>query len=367
MWPKFLESKPKRPTSAPPVFSGAPSGASWDTYAGFVCLQADDPPTAAGRGANMVKKDSNEDIPYIPAEGGLPQVNLTAKMRELMDHCWKVATVPNAGPQAPALLAAGRAQAFQRTQNSQNPSDMARATRLQQHEHVKQVNPLGVGRGTYPQDWNLANQLQRVNAYTFRGEQDRTPREVEAAGGFFPPITRTDQSYVDGTIYPHYAFYLKSRFGMTISKEEFTRIYNRVVVSKDDRDALKLFLSWQAMVSNEADHIGRMVGSQVLKNFISTSRSPGVAKTFAGPGGWVYVVRVRGAFNLTNGHAYNAKWLEQECSLPGFLPWGDVFGFRKSNGAWLTGPLWLRASLKGANPSAYSKVFAALSNRTMIL
>lgn len=305
---------------------------------------------------------------FIQAEGKLPQVNLPAKMRELMDHCWKVASVPKAAPQLAVQLGGGRAQQFQRAQASQHPADVIRVTRLQSNEHVKQVSPLTSGIGTYPQDWNLANHLQRVNAYTFRGEVDsRGPRQVEAAGGFAPPITRTDQYYVDEYIFPYYAGYLKRRFGIDLTKDDFNRIYARVGLTPDDREALKIFMSWSKLVDNESHHIGRMTASQVLKNYISTSRGVATAISFAGIGGWIYVTRVRGAFNLTKGHAYNTKEPERECAFPGTLPWSDVFAFRKSNGSRMVGPLWLRAGFQAANPTAYQKVFQAMSNRPLNL
>jgi hypothetical protein len=360
---------PARPLSPLPAAGSAPSRPDrpeGQSYAGFVCLRADDPTPDAKGEVVKLRDPAPRDVPYIEAEGTLPHVDLPAKMRELMDHCWKVATVPQAARQSQMQLGAGRAQAFQRAQNSQQPADIGRVAQLMKNEHIKQVSPLGDFGTVYPQDWNKANQLERVNAYTFRGEHTRVPREIEAAGGFFPPITRTDQFYVDEYIYPFYAGYLRQRFGIDLTKDEFTRIYKRVVVTPQDRDALKMYMSWRTMVTNESHHIGRMVEAQVEKNYISTSRSIGMAKYFAAANGWVYVLRVRGAFNLTSGHAYNKKAHEQECAFPGALAWSDVFGFRLCSArGGLVGPLWLRQGFKEANPTAYQKVFALMSNRIL--
>ena len=42
----------------------------------------------------------------------------------------------------------------------------------------------------------MAKDLERINAYTFRGD-DREPYEVMKAGGFNPPASRTDDRYLE--------------------------------------------------------------------------------------------------------------------------------------------------------------------------
>src|SRR5262245_55001577 len=78
----------------------------------------------------------------------------------------------------------------------------------------------------FAQDWGATNEFTRVNAYTFRGEESRPPKVVEEAGGFHPPITRTDQWYVDNKVFPHFQDYMKRRFQMNLTREQFNRVYN---------------------------------------------------------------------------------------------------------------------------------------------
>src|SRR5207253_2373019 len=87
--------------------------------------------------------------------------------------------------------------------------DIAEAARLKAAlaPHVKQVTPFGDNE--FAQDWKETNEIERVNAYTFRGEKSRSPTDIQAAGGFHPPITRADQYYVDNCIYPVFQSYMK--------------------------------------------------------------------------------------------------------------------------------------------------------------
>lgn len=61
-------------------------------------------------------------------------------------------------------------------------------------------------------DWQLAKDLERISAYTFRGDT-REPHEVMKQGGFNPPATRTDESYLKNTIYELFIGYMARRFG----------------------------------------------------------------------------------------------------------------------------------------------------------
>jgi|GEM_PF-2124524 len=362
MWPK---SKPAvssraatvaRPVAQPPA---RPHSVAPQMYAGFDCIAADDARYSHSEPWSGAANKNLNQLPYIPAEGSLPFVDLPAKLKEMMDHCWKIVRPNTAAPRSQVQVGAARAT------TPRTPAEIFAAHRMKERgQYTPQVAPLNPADSIFAQDWKLTEQLERVNAYTFRGDR-RTPREVEAAKGFFPPISRTDQHYVETVVYPKFAEYLRRRVQMQLSLDQFQRVYGQATANPQDRDVLKLYFSWRAMVETESHHIGRMTASEILKNYISTSKDIGKAKQFAKEGGWVFVTRVRGGFHLSSDHLWGQTFIqsEQEIALPGGLEWSEVFGFRQQKSGFLAGPLYMRKGFREANPAAYDKVFQFMSNK----
>ncbi len=377
MWPNGSRTAtaPARPSSAapaglhPPAPPSRPARQAPEAYAGFDCVQSEDARVSDGRGWTGPATRDNRTLPYIQAEGDLPFVNVPAKLRELIDHCWKLGSVSLNASRGHVQIGGGKLNHLQQAQNSWRPADIIAANRIkEQGQYVKDVSPIHAHYQTIAQDWKLTEQLERVNAYTFRGDR-RNPRAVEADGGFHPPISRTDREYIDNVVFPRFANYMKRRFNMVIPQEQFNRIYNQAVVSPQDQMAMKTYFSWRALVEIESHHISRMMASQILKNYISTSKDVGVAKSFLIGAGWIYVTLVRGGFHISGEHVWGQRTgvSEQEIAIPGTLRWSDVFGFRECLGGLLVGPLYLRQGFEARNPSAYKEVFELMSNKRQTL
>jgi len=49
-------------------------------------------------------------------------------------------------------------------------------------------------------DWKVHEQLERINAYAFRGDT-RNPNVIKAASGFTPPSSRTDAYLLPAGLY----------------------------------------------------------------------------------------------------------------------------------------------------------------------
>ncbi|WP_321470554.1 hypothetical protein [uncultured Paludibaculum sp.] len=377
MFPKgtSIVTPPGRPSGgAPAGFRTPPRPAQLAplAVAGFDCIAADpslNDPSAAGQ-----QWAAREDARFIPAEGNLPFVNLPAKLIELMNHCWNQASVSAGTQRSHVQLASTRAN------TSWKPADIFAARALQQKSvYVKQVEPLS---GHVPkdlmaahphlqgvaQDWKVIQHFERVNAYTFRGDQ-RGPQAIAAADGFNSPLSRTDQHYVDTVIYPQFQSYLQRRFQIQLTRDQFDRVYNQQLAIPGDREVMNNFLSWRALIDTESNHVGRMLASQTLKNYISTSKVVSKAKAFAKPNGWVYVTLVRGGFHIPASHPWAQVWQpEQEIAVPGSIPWGEIFGFRKLDPRLaFEGPVYLRQGFESRNPAACRQVFELLcgKNQTM--
>lgn len=115
--------------------------------------------------------------------------------------------------------------------------------------------------------------------------------------------------------------------------------------------------------------------SETYPGFISTSRSIRVSIEFASrrihnPGevAYVYSVLVNRGLDATDDiHLINTltQTLEQEISVPGFIPWGTVVAYRKvekrgGNPAFV-GPVFIRNGWSEKDPVAFKRIYKSLS------
>jgi hypothetical protein len=323
--------------------------------------------------------DNWKTLEPIQAEQDVQHVDLPEKLRQLIKFCWKSATPMKSerGHLGRVQIGGGqRAVQHDARLNAVQGSFMPNSYAARTAPYVKQVQPLSPGKVTItsdvnrhlqgvPTDWKTHDQLTRVSAYTLRGDT-RDPETVKGHRGFQPPITRTDKYYVDTVIYPEFNGYMQRRFGTEVSKDDFDRalVYT---CCEDERRLLNNFFVWRGLVEREAYHAGRMLASETLKGYISTTRSVKVAKSFAKKNGWVYVLLVKGGFVIPDkgSHYWTEEFGEQEIAFPGAVPWEGVFGFRhlEQNSSKFTGPVYLRKGFKFRNPKAFTQVFELLSGK----
>jgi hypothetical protein len=311
----------------------------------------------------------------IKADEALPHVDLPQRLKDLMKHCWQVAK-PSAGMVqggGPVQLAGARMKALGNMAYDQRAQAMARGA------YVKQVSPTEFpakpgmeDHGQYLQglatDWGLMNQLERINAYSFRGDK-RNPIAIKGANGFQPPVTRQDRPYIEGAVYEQFSSYLLRRFNMNLSKQDFLRAYDTddATRSEWEKHVFLNFTVWRALADREAMHVGRMLAEQALKGYTSTSKAVPVAKGFAGTGGWVYLTLVKGGFVVPDRdkHPWTILYGEQEIALPGGLAWADIYGFREvsPDAVKFRGPIYFRRGFATAKRAAFEKAHDLFSGK----
>jgi len=322
------------------------------------------------------------NLEHIAAEDGVKFLDIPSQLKELAAHCWTAGTKPQ-GPRAGGIGQVGGGQRLQHIPNKVNdlkrdwkPQSIfeAHAVAERNQAYNPQVRPLTCDStdsvapaallSAVPGDWALANTMQRVSAYTFRGDT-RGPAAIAAANGFFPPISRTDDHYVKTVVYPQFSGYLKRRFGVTIDQATFYAVYHKKLVHPADRAMVDNFFTWRSLVERESHHVGRFLGNEALKGLVSTSRAAAVAKGYAKDGGWVYLTLVRGGFLVPEKgkHEWTAIFGEQEVASLGAIPWQDIFGFRqvqRTRGLKFAGPIYLRKGFAGRNSEAFRKALRLL-------
>jgi hypothetical protein len=313
----------------------------------------------------------------------IDELNIPAKLASLIEKCWKTASVTNRQARSGLQIGAARNQP-----TGWRPQDIFAAKKLQERNAPyakavaptdkkaeglfadQQITPAGIAN-----DWHLMKPLKRLSAFTFRGD-GRGPADISAANGFFPPVTRTDEAYVESVIYPQFERYMKRRFQTDITKADFRTAFD--AYKSGDRagaPVVRAYFIWRALVEHEALNIPRMVVNEALKGYISTSRSVSVAYEFSmRKNGWVYLTRVKGGYLIPT--AAEADWVgsyerEFELAHPGQLPWTEIFGFRKTRRPGdpskagdpkFVGPLYLRNGFRETYPAAYEKVIQAFTS-----
>jgi hypothetical protein len=366
-----------------------PAGGDASLSSEFDCFQADATLDFRQDAGNISYAEGAPTLPFIKAEEGYPFVDLPQMLEHMIKYCWKEASVTPGTARGGVQLGGARQTALNNLTNSNNPVDILQAVRMKaqaakgpaqrvaafvmpktkENPHLKGI----------AQDWKTMEDLERVNAYTFRGDK-RPPGDLKRAGGFHPPNTRTDEAYVNGTIYPHFQSYMSRRYNIQVDLPEFQRAFAGVANNDAQKRLLRHYSTWRIIADNESYHAGRMLALEALKGYTSTSRSLVVAKGFANAGGWVYVTLVRGGFLIPDKgkHEWTKIYGEQEIALPGGLAWGEIFGFRQVGrgqtsgkdavgnaavGRILSGPIYLRKAFEWRNATAFKECFELLSGK----
>lgn len=274
------------------------------------------------------------------------------KWRAIIDTLWKRAEPAAQATRGPVLMGAARG-------DTPGGLDVVR-----KQTYSPAANPLANGKA-YPDDWKHMDQIERTDAITMRGDSRAPVVVLGQDGGFFPPISRTDDYYLNNVIREYFTSYMKRRYDRDITPVQYNSALNSAVPSIDDRRLLADMMAWRKVAEGEAFHLGRMTADEALKGYISTSKSFNWAFYFAtrrcsNMDGWIYVTRVRGGFIVPpNGSKWGTG--EQEIAQWGPIMAKDVLGFRKLNlmtGG--VGPIWIRPIFRKTDPSAFKKMFKML-------
>ncbi len=308
-----------------------------------------------------VKDGGNKSLSYIKAGDFVPD-EFPQQLDDFLNHIWQSARANTARPQK-LFLAAHRGKPVPDilpdpyTSRLHNPAPIPPVQKPQQVQHLHGI----------AKDWSLMEQIDVVKAYTFRGETSfRAPQDVKARGGFHPPSTRDDDDYLNppnGKVYLAFVDYMKRVHNQTINEQDYTAAIR--LRSPRFKQLFHHYSLWCELLKAEELHLGRMLANELLKGYISTTKSVNVAKGFAGASGWVYCVLVRGGYHVPEKgkSEWTAIFGEQEIAFPGFIPWKDVYAFRQVKMSKFTGPLWMRAGSGYWMPNTIQKVYELLSGK----
>jgi len=355
-----------------------PPANDWSLESEFECWHPDpkysligDSPSVKSLEAPGMQAYLGADLKFIEADQKLPHVDLPAKLKEMMDHCWKKASHSPAATRGPIQIGGARQQAFNNLRPQIGGARM-QANMMKAGTHTPMVSPTNFPAKAphlegIASDWSVMKELNRVNAFTFRGDS-RTPGAIKTAGGFNPPVTRNDQTYVEGAMYDQFADYMKRRFQVTVDKRTFLEAYNKTFSTPDSKALLRELSLWQHLVHNESLHAGRMVANEALKGYISTTKAITVAKGFAKSNGWVYLTLVQGGFEIPakGKHAWTQIFGEQEIALPCALEWKNIFGFRQiapQGPLKFVGPIYMRKGASGMSQGAMNQALDLFSGK----
>lgn len=313
------------------------------------------------------------EIPSIKAGDEVSAVDLPSTLINLVKNCWQMAKVPTGAARGGVQLGGARQQAFgSLPQNVQ--------TRMQADgKHYKFVSPTYDDRigdagykmdalkhlGGVANDWKVHEEMERICAYTFRGDK-RSPVVIRTSGGFSPPISRTDRWYTENVVAPQFVSYMTRRFNVPMSPATFLKIYDGTLAGDAAKQVMQMFALWRMLIEGEALHAGRMVAFEALKGYISTTRATCVAKGFASGQGWVYFTMVPGGFVLPPKakHKWTPLFGEQEIAFPGALTWQNIVGFRQVGGDLrFVGPLYFRKGFESTNLRVFREGFDLLSGK----
>lgn len=272
-------------------------------------------------------------------------------------------TMPNAPKMPPLPLRPGQQAPMPMVQTFRSAPAIGFAERLPMPEQkLKGAHLLNIS----PEDWSLMKTLPRVTAYTFRGDR-RNPSEIKAVNGFQPPSSRTDPSYLEKTIYPTFNAYLKAKLGVDLKFDEFKQLLLNALPDAKERLIFSYYEMWRSQVARESMHVGRMVAKEDLKGYVSTSKTPLVAKGFTYGNGYVYVTLVETGFHVPRKgtHPWTELFGEEEIASPFPIPWDNIIGFRAAQGPkrLFTGPLFFRRNFDSGDKEAFKTCYRALSGK----
>lgn len=264
---------------------------------------------------------NSKNMDYIKSKLPMSHVGIQDFYVQMSKHQWQAAKPSAAGHASPMHVMKGMLAIGARRDMGANPM---------QKDPARPLMP-----GGHATDWDKIPGLERVNAYSFRGEK-RSPRLIQAAGGFKPPSTRTDEAYIK-VIAGKFVQYMKSRYSQTVNESD------AIQYIKGKGPAGRIFTEyqmWRAIMKGEELHIGRMVESEFMKGYISTSRDVLMAFDYSKQTSAdqvdaahyaVYAVHSEGGFLLPHisQHVHGTKAFEAEIAHPGAIPWTKVVAFRQ--------------------------------------
>ncbi len=342
------------PARKPPI--GVTEGGEFHIY---------NPDPIAAREEQPGQDWAGGELRFIESNSHVPMEPLQPSLERLLQNIWKEAR-PNTA--APHRFLAGQ----QRMPIPQVTIGRQRIAPIPGPAYQKipalitptdnKAHLIGVAK-----DWAGMLTINRVVAYCFRGDT-RDSNQIKTAGGFFPNSSRNDKDYLEGEVFNQFHAYMLRRFNLDIDKD----LYVQAIKKSMDANAIKLFMeysTWRALVSTEEMHLGRMLASEALKGYTSTTRAVTTAKKFATRGlkcpGYVYSLLVRGGYLVPpQGKMAWTLYNEQEVAYPGPIPWLDVVGFRhvQANGMF-DGHIYLRTGLYKTDYQAADQIFALLSGK----
>jgi hypothetical protein len=306
--------------------------------------------------------DSNDD--YIKMlNKTVPQFNYPAELQNLVDYGWKrAAPTPAAAPQRPGMIGSYS----QRLGGVANESP-SRFTALK--------HPIA-------SNWDHMKFFEQVAAYTFRGDT-RAPEQIQAAGGFQPPCTRTDAAFM-AALAKEFVAYLKRRNIPSPDEEEMARWI--AMGGQANRRLFGEYHFWRRVLSGEEMHLQAMTDDPFLKGYVSTTRDVHKARQAANGsaaggaaqaalnagldfaalmqrdllGGWVYALRVESGFLIKSGVGGITKQ-EAEIAHLGALTWDNVVGFA-GTGTLGEGTVYMRTGFDCIDTLAFDQVLGGLSS-----
>ena len=173
-------------------------------------------------------------IDYIPQSRPVAMAPLPAILQKMLESYWRQAR-PSAGATRGPIMAGGhrtpppvqpprpgmpRMPPLPLTPGSR-PYVSNQAPAIDNNASVIQLAPhISTA---FAQDWDKQKEIPRVNAFAFRGDR-REPNAIKLAGGFQPPITRTDDHYVKTVVFPMFKAYFKARAGIDVDQAEFLKV-----------------------------------------------------------------------------------------------------------------------------------------------
>jgi hypothetical protein len=299
---------------------------------------------------------NNSNSGYIPTNDPfVKRIDYPTKVQQLIDRGWRTVKA-NGTHGGSGLLAGGH-----RPQGPMARGNADLKGRLYQ-----------VSNRPIPCNWQHLNQIELINAFTFRGDT-RPPELIRADGGFLPAYKRTDDAYKAATAERFYEF-MSRREGLTLDEEDKHAFIQAVIgfINDQGKDG-KLFCEyhyWMTVLEQQQMHLVAMTNDPFHKAFVSTTRDIRTARVGAmgllasnngatkhGNFGWIYVTRVKPGFLLKTGVAGIIKE-EAEVSHLGEIPWKDIYGFRcVAPGS----PVYLRKDLENSDSNAFRMILASFN------